>query len=119
MRQFKVILMWSFLDHYGNSSTPHRIDLIQRLFRVFDASSVNLLLTYRKFIGDEWLTYHVENNAPFVFRVREDMHIENENGRRFQFRSLLRRQRKGRWTNRLPGMARTPENLFLLNPSSG
>ena len=70
--------MWSFLDHSGNSSTPHRIDLIQRFLRVLEASSVNLLLTYRKFIGDEWLTYHVENKAPFVIHVREDMHIENE-----------------------------------------
>ena len=93
-----------------NSSTPHRIGLIQRYLRVFGASSIKALLADREFIGDEWLSYLVESNVPFVIRLREDMHIETEDGRRFQFRSLLRKQRKGQWTGWLPGMARTPEN---------
>ena len=109
-RRFKVPLMWSFLNHPGNSSTPHRIGLIQRYLRVFGASSIKALLADREFIGDEWLSYLVESNVPFVIRLREDMHIETEDGRRFQFRSLLRKQRKGQWTGWLPGMARTPEN---------
>ena len=103
-RRFKVPLMWSFLNHPGNSSTPHRIGLIQRYLRVFGASSIKALLADREFIGDEWLSYLVESNVPFVIRLREDMHIETEDGRRFQFRSLLRKQRKGQWTGWLPGM---------------
>ena len=69
--------MWSFLNHPGNSSTPHRIGLIQRYLRVFGASSIKALLADREFIGDEWLSYLVESNIPFVIRLREDMHMRN------------------------------------------
>ena len=111
-RRFKVPLMWSFLHHRGNSSTPQRIDLMKRYLRVFGASLVEALLADREFVGEEWLLYLIENNIPFVIRLREDMYIETEDGQRFQFRSLLRKRRKGKWTGWLPGMARTPENLL-------
>ena len=75
-RRFKVPLMWSFLSHRGNSSTRQRIDLIERYLRVFGASSIEALLADREFVGDEWMTYLIEKNVPFVIRLREDMYIE-------------------------------------------
>ena len=111
-RRFKVPLMWLLLSHRGHSSTPHRIELIQRFLRVFGTSLIEALLADREFIGDEWMDYLTENDVPFVIRLREDMYIETEDGRRFQFRSLLRKRRKGKWTGWLPGMAHTPENLL-------
>jgi len=111
-RRFKVPLMWSFLSHCGNSSTEQRIDLIKRYLRVFGASSVEVLLADREFVGEEWLMYLIENNVPFVIRLREDMYIETKDGRLFQFRSLLRKRHKGKWSGWLPGMERTLENLL-------
>ena len=68
----------------------------------------------REFVGDKWFGYLVENKIPFVTRLRKDMHIETENGngKKFQFFSLLRKKRNGRWEGWLCGMARTPENLL-------
>lgn len=109
-RRFKVPLMWSFLSHRGNSSTTQRKELIQRYLRVFGASSVEALLADREFIGDEWMAYLVENNVPFVIRLREDMHIDTEDGRRLQLRSLLRKRRSGKWTGWLPGMEHVSGN---------
>ena len=40
------------------------------------------------------------------------MHIETEDGKQFQFSSLLRKRCKGQWNGWLCGMARTPENLL-------
>ena len=111
-RRFKVPLMWSFLSHRGNSSTRQRIDLIERYLRVFGASSIEALLADREFVGDEWMTYLIEKNVPFVIRLREDMYIETEDRRPFQFRALLRKRRKGKWTGWLSGMQRTSENLL-------
>ena len=98
-RRFKVPLMWSFLSHRGNSSTRQRIDLIERYLRVFGASSIEALLADREFVGDEWMTYLIEKNVPFVIRLREDMYIETEDRRPFQFRALLRKRRKGKWSS--------------------
>ena len=110
--KFKIPVMWSFMDHRGNSSTSQRIDLMKRYIDVFGVSSILTLLGDREFVGDEWLTYLVENNIPFSIRLRKDMYIETEDGRRFQFSSLLHKKRNGRWKGWLCGMARTPENLL-------
>ena len=110
--KFKIPEIWLFMDHRGNSSTLQRIDLMKRYIDVFRVSSIQALLGDREFVGDEWLTYHVENNIPFSIFPRKDMYIETEDGRRFQFSSLLHKKRNGRWIGWLCGMARTPENLL-------
>ncbi|WP_419906576.1 transposase [Hoeflea sp.] len=100
------------LSHRGNSSTPQRIDLMERYLRVFAASSIEALLADREFAGSDWMTYLIDNNVPFSIRLRENMHIETEGGPVFQLRSLLRKRCKGQWKGWLPGMAHTPENLL-------
>ena len=111
-RRCKVPLMWSFLSHGGNSSTSQRKGLIQRYLRLFGASSIEALLADREFVGEDWMAYLFENNVPFVIRLREDMHMDTEDGRRFQLRSLLRKPRSGKWTGWLPCMDRRPENAL-------
>ena len=54
----------------------------------------------------------VESNVPFAVRLREDMRMDTEDGRRFQLRPLLRKPRSGKWTGRLPGMDHRPENAL-------
>jgi len=44
---------------------------------------VEALPADREFVGEEWLLYLIENNILFVIRLREYMHIETEDGRRF------------------------------------
>ena len=95
-RRFKVPLMWSFLSHRGNSSTRQRIDLIERYLRVFGVSSIEALLADREFVGDGWMTYLIAKNVPFVIRLREDMYIETEDRRTFQFRALLAQTAQGK-----------------------
>ena len=111
-RRFKAPLMWLLPGHRGNSMTSQRKGPVQRYLRLFGASSIEALPADREFIGDEWMACLVENNVPFAVRLREDMHIDTEDGRRFQLRSLLRKPRSGKWTGRLPGMDRRPENAL-------
>ena len=110
--RFKVPLLWSVIGHRGNSSMAERIELVQRYLRLFGASSIEVLLADREFIGDEWLEFLIENNVPFVIRLRENTYIHIKDGKRFQLRSLLRKRRKGMWTGWLSGMAHTPGNLL-------
>ena len=45
--RYRVPLMWSFLDHSGNSTTQQRIALMQRYLALFKASSVRMFLADR------------------------------------------------------------------------
>ena len=111
-RKFKIPLMWSHMGHGGSSSTEQRIELINRFIAKFGVESIQSLLADREFVGDDWFTYLNENKIPFVIRLRKDLHIATKDGRKFQFSSLLRKKRNGRWEGWLCGMARTPENLL-------
>ena len=85
---------------------------MERYIAVFGVSSIQSLLGNREFVSDKWFAYLAENKIPFCIRLRRDMHIETEDRRRFQFSSLLRKYRKGRWKGWLCDMAHTPENLL-------
>jgi len=102
-RRFRVPLLWVLLPHQGNSDTRQRIGLMQRYLDLFGASSIEILLADREFIGAEWLTFLNENNIPFAIRLREGMTLRMDGARR-SFASLLRRHRRGTWVGCLEGM---------------
>jgi hypothetical protein len=109
-RRFRVPLMWTLLDHGGNSDTAQRIALMRRYLCLFGASSIEALLADREFIGAEWLEFLIENNVPFAIRLKADMLIRLEDRSMRQFRILLRKRRRGAWEGWLNGMETTPAN---------
>ncbi len=109
-RRFRVPLMWVLLDHAGSSATAQRIALMERYLRLFGAASIEALLADREFIGAGWMEFLIENNIPFAIRLKEDMQIQLADGRLLQFRSQLRKRRRGTWEGWLNGMDATPAN---------
>jgi len=105
-RRHRVPLMWTFLDGPGSSSTAQRIDLMQRYLAIFGVASIKRLLGDREFIGAEWMNFLNENNVPFVIRIKKDMCVILDDGRRFALSSLLRRTRK---TQRIRGALELPD----------
>lgn len=103
-RRFRVPLMWILLDHAGNSATAQRIALMERYLRLFGASSIKALLADREFVGADWMHFLNKNNIPFVIRVKEDMLIHLTDGNLRQFRTLLRKRKRGTWEGWLNGM---------------
>lgn len=114
-RRFRVPLMWVLLNHAGNSATAQRIALIKRYLKLFGASSIQALLADREFIGAEWMEFLIENNVPFAIRIKEDMLIRLEDGSLRQFRTLLRKHKRGAWEGWLTGMAPTPATPSTLS----
>ena len=112
-RRFRVPLMWSFVDHQGNSSTAQRVALMQRYLRLFGVLSIDALLADREFIGSEWFEFLCDNNVPFVIRLREDMWVQLEDGGCHRFTSLLRKRRHGVWRGWLSAMERTSQNRLF------
>jgi hypothetical protein len=107
-RRFRVPLLWTLLDHQGNSSTAQRIALMRRYLALFGASSIEMLLADREFIGSGWMEFLCKNNIPFAIRLKEDRYMHLEDARQHQFRTLLRKRRRGAWEGWLSGMAMTP-----------
>ncbi len=113
-RRFRVPLMWVMLDKGGTSNTSERIALMRRYLAMFDASSIELLLADREFIGHDWFDFLNENNIAFAIRIKEKMHLTQSDGSKWSFKTLLRKYRSTRiiriWSGWLPGMQATPEN---------
>jgi len=105
-RRFRVPLMWTLLDHRGNSSTQQRIALLQRYLALFDASSIRLLLADREFIGAQWMSFLNKNNIPFAIRIKAGMRFELDSGGTWTLKTLLRNKRARTraiiWTASLP-----------------
>lgn len=102
-RRFRVPLLWVLLPHQGSSDTRQRIALMQRYLALFGATSIELLLADREFIGAEWLEFLCKNKIPFAIRLKENMTLKVDGAPR-SFASLLRRHRRGAWVGRLDGI---------------
>ncbi|PKM14180.1 MAG: transposase, partial [Gammaproteobacteria bacterium HGW-Gammaproteobacteria-2] len=113
-RRFRVPLMWVLLDHAGNSATGMGIALMDRYLRLFGAASIEALLADREFIGAEWMEFLIENNIPFAIRLKEDMLVRLADGSLRQFRTLLRKRRRGAWEGWLNGLEATPANRLRI-----
>lgn len=92
-RRFRVPLLWSVLDHRGNSNTEQRIALVQRYLALFGPSSVDLLLADREFIGADWMTFLIENRVPFAIRVKQDLVMALADSSQWSIETLLRTKR--------------------------
>ena len=108
--RFRIPLMWTLLDHAGNSSMAQRVALIRRYLHLFGASSIDALVADREFVGAGWMEFLCKNNVPFVIRLKEDMLLHGEDGKVRQFRTLLCKHKSGAWTGWLNGMDKTPGN---------
>ena len=102
-RRFRVPLMWVLLDHAGSSATAQRIALMARYLRLFGASSIRALLADLEFVGVEWISFLNKNNVPYVIRLKEDMLIRLTDSTQRQFRTLLRKPKRGTWEGWLMG----------------
>ena len=95
-RRFRVPLMWSLIPGRGNSGTRQRIALMRRYLRLFDVSTIRLLLADREFIGRAWTDFLCENNIPFAIRLRGDLRITTAEGHELRLDARLHRRRRGK-----------------------
>lgn len=95
-RRFRVPLLWTVLDHQGNSNTDQRIALMRRYLDLFGAASIELLMADREFIGRDWIEFLRKNNVPFAIRVKVNQRVALSDGRLWALRTLLRKRRRSR-----------------------
>ncbi|UCI25713.1 IS4 family transposase [Mesorhizobium sp. B2-8-5] len=95
-RRFRVPLLWTVLDHQGNSNTHQRIELMRRYLDLFGAASIELLLADREFIGADWVKFLMQNKVPFAIRVKVGQCVALADGKLWTLQTLLRKRRKSR-----------------------
>ena len=73
-----IPLLWMLLPKAGNSNTPERTELLDRLRAAFPDLKIAALMGDREFIGDAWMAYLQRENIPFILRLRENQHVLRE-----------------------------------------
>ncbi len=93
-RRFRVPLLWTVIPGRGNSSSRQRIALMRRYLRLFDLSTIRLLLADREFIGRDWTDFLCKNNIPFAIRLRGDLRITTGEGHELTLDARLHWRRR-------------------------
>lgn len=88
-RRHRLAVMWTVLDHAGNSGAADCIALIERYIARFGKDSIGLLLADREFIGADWLNWLTQNDIPFAIRLRGGQRATTGEGRHGTLERLL------------------------------
>lgn len=77
-RGIGVPLIFTVLPKAGNSSTAERIDLLERLERVFPDMKIAALTGDREFIGNAWMAHLAKEKIPFIPRLKENQLVARD-----------------------------------------
>ena len=91
-RRVRIPILWSVLAA-GCSSTTDRKDLMARYLSIFGAGSIDNLLADREFVGNHWFEFLLGNDIPFAIRVKKNLDVVLDDGRKAALASLTRRKR--------------------------
>lgn len=95
-RGIGIPLLWTLLPTRGNSDTPTRLRLFDRLAEVFPDMRVEALIGDREFIGDGWMASLKARNIPFVLRLKDNQLIRRDGFPTRPVSVLVRRLERGR-----------------------
>ena len=87
------------LDKKGNSDTPERGDLLQKVRDVFPDQPIASLTGDREFVGHNWLGWLDEKGIPFVMRHKENMYAFRDGQAPVQLGWLARNLKRGETLN--------------------
>lgn len=88
----RIPLLWTMLEGRGCSDTQERIDLISRFCALFGKEAVAVLVADREFVGAQWFDFLVENDIPFVIRIRQNHTVVRDGEQRTDVATLFSRK---------------------------
>lgn len=87
-----IPLFWTVLKKGGTSSTADRTHILKKVIKAIGAENIHVLLADREFIGEDWFRFLIEENIPFVIRVKRNSKVEGlRNGYAVPIEELLKR----------------------------
>ncbi len=87
-----IPLFWMVLKKGGSSSTKDRMKTMKRVITAIGAKNIQVLLADREFIGELWFRFLIEEDIPFVIRVKSCFMVEGiRNGYAVPLKELLKK----------------------------
>lgn len=90
-----VPLFWKVLEGEGISTQAERKELLQTFINCFGKARMACLVGDREFIGKDWFSFLLEEQVPFVMRLRENFYVE-KGGKRRMLKDQFARLAKGK-----------------------
>ena len=90
-------VIWALLPKRGNSNTQERIEIIDRLIKIFGASKIQCLTGDREFIGHKWFSYLLLKLNNFRMRIKENTLVTNSRGIPVNAKTLFKHLKPGEW----------------------
>lgn len=66
-----IPIFWIVLNRAGISDTAQRIEVMKKVLRNIKKEKIHVFLGDREFIGEEWFRFLVDEEIPFLIRVKE------------------------------------------------
>lgn len=67
-----IPIFWIVLNKAGNSSTNDRTKVLKKVIKAIGKEKIRVLLADREFIGEKWFDFLIEQDIPFIIRVRSN-----------------------------------------------
>lgn len=71
-----IPIFWMALKTGGNSSTRNRIQILKKVIKAIGKKKIRVLLADREFVGEAWFRFLIEEDIPFIIRVRKNSSTE-------------------------------------------
>lgn len=71
-----IPIFWIVLDGGGNSSTRDRVKILKRVLKTIGKENIRVLLADREFIGEPWFHFLIQEDIPFLIRVKHNFLAE-------------------------------------------
>lgn len=78
------------LPKRGNSNFKERINIMERLIRLFGRDSIKCLVADREFVGNEWFKWLNDNAIQYHIRIRDNFWVEDpKTGRKIRAQHIF------------------------------
>ncbi len=71
-----IPIFWTVLNKGGTSSTRDRVKILKRVIKAIGKEKIRVLLADREFIGEEWFRFLIDEDIPFIIRVKQNFMAE-------------------------------------------
>jgi hypothetical protein len=71
-----IPIFWTVLNKAGTSSTKDRSKILKRVIQAIGRDKIRVLLADREFIGEDWFRFLIEQNIPFLIRIKQNFMVK-------------------------------------------
>lgn len=71
-----IPIFWTILKKGGTSSTKDRTQMLAKVIKAIGRDKIRVLLADREFVGELWFRFLIEQEIPFIIRIKQNSMAE-------------------------------------------